>query len=401
MNPPTLVVAPRTGFWKGILQLALYAALGCSSGHRNDAAQGPDSNQVGDAGPDRSAQNDSNQIGDAGPDHSARNDSNQIGDAGPDHSAQNDSTQVGDASIDNSAATVPWPATATSFWVQAQITRQGSGFCLGYEGDCPTQDTDTFLIRTEADQTIVIGARGTAYRVPVAQDSDGIWVTQSCPSPASSSNTLGPVVYDLCFAIGTNGFAGQWSGYYYTGYRYGPLRFRLTSSGLEGSAVGAVAFNFEDMGAWWSGPAQFIGVPDTEPPTLGAFDANGWTDRWGGGAQVDFHSQVLPLRASEPLPGTVTAWLVPSLGPTIPLDPIRTTFAPDLIVGFQPPANWATPNMSYTLGVDSFVDLAGNAGTANLRFTFVPATSPGDGGADAGASSDGGSEGDTAGNQPG
>ena len=57
--------------------------------------------------------------------------------------------------------------------------------------------------------------------------------------------------------------------------------------------------------------------------------------------------------------------------------------------------------MSYTLGVGSFVDLAGNAGTANLRFTFVPPTNPSDGGADAGASSDGGSQGGTAGNQPG
>jgi hypothetical protein len=349
MKRPILLVVLRVKFLRCILQLALCGALGCSSGSRNNAVQGTDA------------------------------------------------AQVGVASLDSAAATVPWPATATSFWVQAQITREGSGFCVAYEADCPTKSTDTFLIRTEPDRTIVFGARGNAYRVPVAEDSDGYWVTQSCPSPASSTNTLGPVVNDLCFAIGTNGFAGQWSGYYYTGYRYGPLRFRLTTSGLEGSGVGAVAFNFEDMGAWWSGPAQFSGVPDTEPPTLGAFDANWWTDRWGGGAQVDFHSQVLPLRASEPLPGTVTAWLVPSLGPTIPLDPIRTAFAPDLIVGFQPPANWATPSMTYTLSVDSFVDLAGNAGTPALRFTFVPQTIPTYGVTDGDASPDSATDGDTVG----
>jgi len=280
-----------------------------------------------------------------------------------------------------------WPTKPVSFWVQAQITRTSlPNYCGAFPGGlCPNEGTDAFLVRTEPGQTIVLGARGNAYRVSVVLDSEGYWVTQACPSPASATFPWsGSDRKDLCFSVGENGFGGDTNASYHSGYRYGSLRFRLTEATLEGEGLARVDFQLGDTISTWSGTARLAGVIDHQAPILGVV-------RFGGsisdtGSTVT--STVLPLCATEPLPGDTTAWLLTGAGVKIPLEPIRTVFASDLIVGFQPPLNWATPGTSYTLGMGGFVDLAGNRGTPSLTFTYAQISSDPDGGVDSAVARD-------------
>lgn len=246
-----------------------------------------------------------------------------------------------------------WPAVPTSYWVQATITPTNPAVC-GPGSTCSTPPTDQFLIRTEPDHHVVIGARGNAYRVSVQQAADGAWVTQGCN--------------DLCFAIGANGFGGVFDEAYYRDFHYGSMQFRLGQSTLEGSAaLASSTFYLGDAPGGVDGAAVLHGVVDSQPPLIDVFGPYSFPGR----VDVQTSSPLLPLYTSEPLPGTTKAWLISVSGERIALDPIRTTFAPDLIVGFAPAAGWAAANTTYTVAVDPFVDLAGNVGTPKLRIVFT------------------------------
>src|SRR5204863_2654275 len=123
----------------------------------------------------------------------------------------------------------------------------------------------------------------------------------------------------------------------------------------RGTAAGHASFMTGDLGSAAKSADALVGIPDTVAPALDVPKG-----------LIDTLAPLL-FAASEPLPETVTARLLPaSGGPPIPLEPVvvagSVVGGPSMISGFRKPDVALAYSQSYLIDMSDLVDLAGNAG---------------------------------------
>ena len=232
------------------------------------------------------------------------------------------------------------PLTAPqSFVVHGQLTLTNPP---GFPQPQPTGTLPTmqdFVLRVDpAGGTSLIGAPGDAVPAVFASD-DGVNFKSTHPI------TLGQLV--PCVGSAEH---------------YSDFHFSATSDGVAGMATGTAEAILGDVSSDYMARLDFTGIPDTAGPSL----ANAYTN-----PDPD-PLRPLALLASEPLPAQVTAQAVGG-GDTIPLIPSLPAGA-GAAIGFTSKPNIALRyGTTYTIAVDPWTDLAGNAGTPIDALTTIEA----------------------------
>ncbi len=227
-----------------------------------------------------------------------------------------------------------------SFVVHGQLTLTSlPGLTLPQSiGTLPT--AQDFVLRVDpAGGTSLIGAPGEAVPALFASD-DGV--------AFKSTDSLNLQLLDqLC--------AGSAA-------RYSDFHFSATSDGVTGMATGTAEIIHGDVGFGYMARLDFTGIPDTAGPSLANSATNPDPDPL----------RPLSLLASEPLPAQVTAQAVGG-GDTIPLIPFLPAGAGAGIGFFSKPNIALRYGTTYTIAVDPWTDLAGNAGTPIAALTTIEA----------------------------
>ena len=214
---------------------------------------------------------------------------------------------------------------------------------LSSDGSTKTPATSRFtLVLDPASGRAIVGANGRGAVITVTSD-DGRRFRSSNEFWAEDD------IADACSGA--------------EGVRYDRLDVTVSAAGLTGSATGAASISCGDCSFFVPFSATLTGATDKTPPTLRA-----------AGVVPTTPFAAFGLRASEPLPATVTARLVGDDGASISLIPTVMDGDVPLVVGFTKPDVVLRAGQGYVVTLDGLVDFAGLADTAGppLRVAAFP-----------------------------